>query len=45
MRSPRPRLPAALLLAPLLAGCFSSPQDDSSSHSPGSGAQVRARAE
>ncbi|WP_371788820.1 ABC transporter substrate-binding protein [Streptomyces griseoaurantiacus] len=41
MRSPRPRLPAALLLAPLLAGCFSSPQDDSSSHSPGSGGRLR----
>ncbi|MFK4102156.1 ABC transporter substrate-binding protein [Streptomyces sp. NPDC019531] len=37
MRTPRPRLTAGLLLTPLLAGCFSSSGDDSSSGSSGSG--------
>ncbi|MEU1167874.1 ABC transporter substrate-binding protein, partial [Streptomyces sp. NPDC005921] len=42
MRSPRPRLIAGLLLTPLLAGCFSSSGDDSSSDS-GSGDSRRLR--
>ncbi|MBG0857811.1 ABC transporter substrate-binding protein [Streptomyces spinoverrucosus] len=37
MRSPRLRLIAGLLLAPLLSGCFSSSGDDASSDSSGSG--------
>ncbi|MFJ8495359.1 ABC transporter substrate-binding protein [Streptomyces sp. NPDC094038] len=42
MRSPRPRLIAGLLLTPLLAGCFSSSGDESSSDS-GSGDSRRLR--
>ncbi|MFJ8588278.1 ABC transporter substrate-binding protein [Streptomyces sp. NPDC093595] len=43
MRSPRLRLTAGLLLAPLLSGCFSSSGGDSSSDSTGSGPGGRLR--
>ncbi|WP_369231143.1 ABC transporter substrate-binding protein [Streptomyces sp. R21] len=43
MRSPRLRLTAGLLLAPLLSGCFSASGDDSSSDSSGSGEGGRLR--
>ncbi|MFJ3823451.1 ABC transporter substrate-binding protein [Streptomyces nodosus] len=43
MRSPRPRLIAGLLLAPLLSGCFSSAGNDSSSDSRDSGKERRLR--
>lgn len=43
MRTPRLRLTAGLLLTPLLAGCFSSSGENSSSDSPGSGEGGRLR--
>ncbi|MGW5335374.1 ABC transporter substrate-binding protein [Streptomyces bauhiniae] len=43
MRSPRRRLTAGLLLAPLLSGCFAANHDDSASDSSGSGEDGRLR--